>query len=178
MRVRTGPHETRTQTLRLSLPETVLPSDANEPADIARPGRTAAFVAVVNEHWAAVYRLLYSMTGNTHDTEDLTQEAFLRAMRRFDSFEPGTNVRAWLLRIAANAFFDCRRKRQRAHVQTLAHDPPAEPQPPDAGLLFAEQHELLRAGLEELTDLTRMVFHLRATEGLSFREIARLAGTT
>ena len=67
-----------------------------------------SFTDVVNEHWNRVYRLLHCLTGNTHDTEDLTQETFLRALKRLDSFRPGTAMRAWLLRIATNAFFDAR----------------------------------------------------------------------
>ena len=50
--------------------------------------------------------------------------------------------------------------------------------PRDQRLEVAEQCDLLRAALAELTDLTRLVFHLRAAEELSFREIAELAGTT
>ena len=46
------------------------------------------------------------------------------------------------------------------------------------GYYTAEQAALVRAALEELSDLTRMVFHLRVQEDLSFKEIAELAGTT
>jgi RNA polymerase sigma-70 factor (ECF subfamily) len=137
-----------------------------------------AFTAVVNEHWTAVYRLLYSMTGNTHDTEDLTQETFLRAWKRLDSFQPETRMRAWLLRIASNAFFDLRRKRQRLACRSIDCDISARFQPPEHRLEVVEQSDLLKAALDELSETTRLVFHLRAVEDLSFREIADLAGTT
>ena len=74
------------------------------------------FAQVVEAHWPAVYRLLYSLCGNAHDSEDLAQETFLRAMRRWDSFRSGTNLRAWLLRIATNAYFDLRRKKKDSQV--------------------------------------------------------------
>jgi RNA polymerase sigma-70 factor (ECF subfamily) len=144
-----------------------LPADAHAP-----------FTAIVHEHWTAVYRLLYSLTGNIHDTEDLTQETFLRALRRLDSFQPGTRLRSWLLRIAANAFFDVRRKRQRLVIRSLEQEYPATLPAPEKRLEIAEQHELLKRALEELSELTRLVFHLRAVEDLPFREIAALAGTT
>lgn len=137
-----------------------------------------SFTDVVTVHWTAVYRFLHSMTGHTHDTEDLTQETFLRALNRFASFQEGTNLRAWLLRIAANAYFDVRRKRRRAPAQPLEHDPPGKAPVPGHTLEVAEQAALVRTALEELSDLTRMVFHLRVQEELSFREIAELAGTT
>ncbi len=136
------------------------------------------FAAVVNEHWTAVYRLLRSLTGDTHRTEDLTQETFLRALSRFDSFRPGTRLRAWLLRIAANAFFDEQRKRKRLRIGPIDREPVDPEARPGEALETAEEAALLRAALEELSELTRLVFHLRAQEDLSFREIAEVAGTT
>jgi RNA polymerase sigma-70 factor (ECF subfamily) len=133
---------------------------------------------VVDAHWSAVYRLLYCMTGNTHDTEDLTQETFLRALDRLESFKPGTRMRAWLLRIATNALSDVRRKRQRANWRALPDEVPGPQSRPEQSLEAAEQNELLRVALEELSDTTRLVFHLRTQEELSFRDIGELAGTS
>jgi RNA polymerase sigma-70 factor (ECF subfamily) len=133
---------------------------------------------MVGEHWDAVYRLLYVLSGNVHDTEDLTQETFLRAMDKLDSFQPGTNLRSWLLRIGSNAFYDQQRKRKRARVKPLEHELPTTDAAPDYGLETAQQAALVRAAMEGLSELTRMVFHLRVTEDLSFREIAEVAGTT
>jgi RNA polymerase sigma-70 factor (ECF subfamily) len=144
------------------------------------PGRGAAaadFTAVVHEHWNAVFRLIHTLGRDAHEAEDLTQETFLRALDRIAGFTPGTNMRAWLLRIATNAFFDERRKRKRARRQPLA-DLPADGQGPGHALETAEQAALARAAMAELTELTRLVFHLRVQEDLSFREIAELAGTT
>ena len=61
---------------------------------------------------------------------------------------------------------------------SLGHEPAAQSPPPEHRLEVAEQGEILRAAMRELTELTRMVFHLRATEDLSFREIGELVGTT
>jgi RNA polymerase sigma-70 factor (ECF subfamily) len=150
--------------------ETVLaPNDPGPP-----PPRPDSFAAVVNEHWTAVYRLLYSMTGNTHDTEDLTQETFLRALNRLETFRPGTRMRAWLLRIASNAFFDVQRLRGRARVKPLEQDVPAGGRGPEAALESAEQNALLQAALAGLSNTDRMVFHLRVQEDLSHREIAEI----
>jgi RNA polymerase sigma-70 factor (ECF subfamily) len=134
------------------------------------------FAAVVEAHWTTVYRLMFSMTGNAHDCEDLTQETFLRALRRWDSFKQGTNLRKWLLRIAANAFFDVKRKQQRLKITPLQIEVSCKAAPAELTLELQEQESLARSALEKLTDLTRLVFNLRVTEDLAFREIAELAG--
>jgi len=140
--------------------------------------RPAAFAAVVADHWTAVYRLLHSLAGDPHAADDLTQETFLRALQRYGDLRPESNVRAWLLRIGTNAYFDAARKRKRARTGPLDRDLPAAGPAPGHALETAERAEQARAALAELTDLTRLVFHLRAQEELPFREIAAIAGTT
>ena len=136
------------------------------------------FAAVVEAHWTAVYTLIYSLAGNRHDSEDLTQETFLRALNRWDSFKAGTNLRAWLLRIATNAFLDMKRKAQIRKMYPLPDELPGSTTPADSPLELAEQGELIRIAMQELTELTRLVFHLRVTEDLSFKDIADIAGTS
>jgi RNA polymerase sigma-70 factor, ECF subfamily len=155
--------------LPVSLAGTETP-DLPEPSD--------SFKAVVEVHWTAVYRLLYSMTGNPHDTEDLAQETFLRALRRWDTFKRGTNLRAWLLRIASNAYFDVRRKRQTLKINPLPEDIESEESAAESALEMKEQADLVRIAMLDLTELTRLVFHLRVTEELSFKEIAKMADIT
>jgi len=150
-------------------------TDLNVQVSAAPPD---GFAAAVDVHWSAVFRLLFCMTGNTHDAEELAQETFLRAWRRFDSFRPGTQLRAWLLRIATNACLDVQRQRKRARQTPLPDDLPDAQNGPGHRLETAEQAALLRAAMNGLSETTRTVFHLRATESLSFREIAEMLGTT
>ena len=144
----------------------------------AREPTREAFAAAVDEYWFTVYRFLYCSTGHAQDAEDLAQETFLRAWNRLDTFEPGTAMRVWLLRIAANAAIDVRRRRRKLGFGPLEHDPPGRGPSRDTPLEIAEQAGLLRVAMEQLSEMTRMVFHLRAQEDLSFREIAELVGTT
>jgi RNA polymerase sigma-70 factor (ECF subfamily) len=118
------------------------------------------------------------MTGHVQDTEDLVQETFLRALKRWESYTPGTNLRAWLLRIACNAFVDGRRKKNRRRHEPLTVEPGDREPGVEQGFETAEQAALARAALDGLTDLTRAVFHLRVQEDLSFRDIAEVLGTT
>jgi RNA polymerase sigma factor (sigma-70 family) len=149
---------------------------ARDDATPGQPAEPISFTEVVNEHWSSVYRLLYCMTGSIHDTEDLTQETFLRALKRIETFQAGTRMRAWLLRIAANAFFDAQRSRRRGKTQPLPEDLAGTERPPGQALETAEQSELLQAALVQLSNTDRMVFHLRVQEELSHREIAETLG--
>ena len=60
-----------------------------------------------------VYRVARHLVGSREEAEDLMQETYARAFRSWRSFQPGTNLRAWLLRILTNLNIDRGRKRQR-----------------------------------------------------------------
>ena len=61
-----------------------------------------------------VYRVARHLVGSREEAEDLMQEAYARAFRSWRSFQPGTNLRAWLLRILTNLNIDRGRRLQRA----------------------------------------------------------------
>lgn len=131
--------------------------------------------ALVAEHWAAVYRLTYHLCGNVHDAQDLAQETFLKAISARESFTAGTNLKAWLLRIASNAFLDLRRRRQTARARPLDVEPAVHiADDAESGETMA----LLMNAVGELDDTQRAVFLLRTQEDLSFREIAEMLSTT
>src|SRR5919109_4652410 len=60
-----------------------------------------------------VYRVARHLVGSREEAEDLMQEAYARAFRSWRQFQPGTNLRAWLLRILTNLNIDRGRRRQR-----------------------------------------------------------------
>ena len=60
-----------------------------------------------------VYRVARHLVGSREEAEDLVQEAYARAFRSWRSFQPGTNLRAWLLRILTNLNIDRGRRQQR-----------------------------------------------------------------
>ena len=142
--------------------------------------------AWVSQYWDVVYQLLSRLTGNRHDAEDLSQETFLKAMERHDSFQQGTNLRAWLLRIATNAFLDRQRRRKVLRMTAMPEDDvaPAPPKSdtvataPGRGLEVRETHQAVLAAIATLPDTPRVVFLLRIEQDMSFREIAELIGTS
>src|SRR5256885_16389991 len=65
-----------------------------------------------------VYRVARRMVGSREEAEDLVQQAYERAFRSWRQFTPGTNLRAWLLRILTNLNIDRGRRQQRAPQTT------------------------------------------------------------
>src|SRR5438309_10160212 len=68
-----------------------------------------------------VYRVARHLVGSREEAEDLMQETYARAFRSWRSFTPGTNLRAWLLRILTNLNID-RGRRQQRPPQTTSID--------------------------------------------------------
>ena len=67
-----------------------------------------------------VYRVARGLAGSREEADDRVQETYVRAFRAWDSFTPGTNLRAWLLRILTNLNIDRgRRKQRRPDTQPL-----------------------------------------------------------
>src|SRR5256884_8452289 len=67
-----------------------------------------------------VYRVARRLVGSREEAEELMQETYARAFRSWQSYTPGTNLRAWLLRILTNLNIDRGRREQRApEVQPL-----------------------------------------------------------
>ena len=71
------------------------------------------FEAQVRRHMDVLYYAALDLSGNSSDAEDLVQEAALKGLRRFDSFQAGTDFKAWMMRIVANTYIDLYRRRRR-----------------------------------------------------------------
>ena len=86
--------------------------DARRLADDAR-GRVR-FEEEALELADQVYRVARRLVSTREEAEDLVQETYARAFRNWRSFQPGTNLRAWLFRILTNLNIDRGRREQRA----------------------------------------------------------------
>ena len=143
------------------------------------PPDTSQWVAL---HWDSIYKLLYRLSGGSrHETEDLTQETFLRAIERRESFAAGTNLRAWLSRIATNAFLDRQRRKKVMKITSLPEELPQADQSvaaPGKALEAGELHASVAIAIAALPETPRAVFLLRSQQEMSFREIAETLGTT
>jgi RNA polymerase sigma-70 factor (ECF subfamily) len=148
----------------------------------AQMGDVAAFGELVRHHQSAVFNVAYRMTGNRRDAEDLAQEAFLRAFRAFDRFDPDRPLRPWLKRIAANL---CLNWLQSSRIQTTSveADMPAvmdsfaqSGPPPEQSAINRETAVHIRAAILQLSPHYRAVIELRHFQDLSYDEMAQTLG--
>ena len=115
-----------------------------------------------------------SLTGNVDRADDLVQETILRALKNIDSFEPGTNMSAWLFTILRNLFRSEYRKRKReVEDATGMYADSLKSQPEQATRLEFEE---LRAALDKLPDDQREAVILVGASGFSYEEAAAICG--
>jgi RNA polymerase sigma-70 factor (ECF subfamily) len=143
------------------------------------------FEEYMRRHYRHAYHLAFRMAGNEADAEDLTQEAFLRAYRFFDRYDPRLPFTSWLYRIMTNVYIDEVRKRGKAKVYSL--DEPIrsdssestvawEISDPNADPEMQVMEQILEVDLQEslqrLSPEFRWSVILADVEGLSYEEIA------
>ena len=113
---------------------------------------------------------------NPADSEDVVQDAILRAYRFFHQFHGG-DPRAWLLQIVRNACYSWLEKNRPAELMTeFNEEVHLQPSPNPETLAFqADDRERLKRALESLPPRAREVLVLRELEGCSYKEIAEIA---
>jgi len=144
---------------------------------------TSKFESAVLEHLDAAHNLTRWLMRNDHDAQDVVQDSCMKALRAFDSFRGG-DFRAWFLTIVRNNCFTLLRRNKMspgdAADQSLdvgaeiAAD--TEVYDPQAIALRAADVELVRRAIDALPDGLRETLVLREMEGLSYKEIGKIAG--
>ena len=158
---------------------------ASGEADIirkAQAGDRDAFNLLVLAHHDRAYTLAYHIMGDPDSAADSTQEAFLSAFRRIQTYRGGS-FRAWILRIVANACYDELRRRKRRPAQPL-EDPASGdelpiPDPSPSPEQAAQQDEMNRAIEQCIGALgagQRAVLVLSDVQGFTYEEIAGALG--
>ena len=133
----------------------------------------------------ALYNLARWLTANPTEAEDLVQETFLKALRGFGGFEPGTNFRAWIFRILRNTFLTSRTglaaKRTVALEDELngpegsgGYHPEAtiDRETPEMNLMRLADEHALHAAMEKLPPILLETLLLCDVEEMKYREVA------
>jgi RNA polymerase sigma-70 factor (ECF subfamily) len=142
--------------------------------DRARGGDREAEYALYRQHVSRIHRLIFRLCGDEDLTNDLTQDAFVRAFDQLEQFRGDAAFGTWLHRIAVNLTLNARRSARR-RARWL--------QPLDGVELAAgpaaTDHELaacLTNAMGQLTDGQRVVFVMHALEGYTHVEIGAILG--
>ena len=134
----------------------------------------AAFNQLLTRHLPAVHRYLTRMTGCTSDSDELSQETFLRVWENAERYR-SRQVRftTWLHRIAHNLFIDAVRRGQPgpSEESLLAEDPGPGP---ERRAELAQQHRILQQALMRLPEAQRSALLLCQVQGFSNREAAAI----
>jgi RNA polymerase sigma-70 factor (ECF subfamily) len=149
-------------------------------------GDRDAFRVLVDRHSRSIFRVIYRMTGNQQDTEEIVQETFLRAYKSLARFELRANFSTWLYRIAVNRtldFLNARKTQMTKDTYQIVDNPgaddsaqiqlPATGPGPDRLLLSAEMKGKIAGALGLLTPAERVAFTMRHMEGRSIEEISQ-----
>lgn len=138
----------------------------------------------IDQYGKATYNFAYRLTRNEADARDLTQEAFLRVFRAWQSFKPGTSFLSWIYRIVTNLHRDELRRRGGRYHEEIPED--NEPQQLGGGRPLAVEpiEEYIEGYLSEpvskalagLSPEQREIVLLADVEGCSYQEIGQIVG--
>mgnify|MGYP003326686366 CR=1 FL=1 len=152
----------------------------------ADSGARASFEAEALEHIDSLYRTALRLTRDPADADDLVQDTYLKAFRAADTFERGTNLRAWLFRILTNTYINAyRAKQRRVHEDDLGDiddlylyrriaDVDMASRSAEDTLFELFTDDEVKAALEDLPESFRLPVLLADVEEFSYKEIAEM----
>lgn len=143
-------------------------------------GSAEAREILLRRHLDDVYAVTYRILGDADAAADAAQEAFINALRGLERFRGEASFRTWLLRIAANAAKSTGRKRHRRREVALeaVAEPVGQEQDIAERTVITVEAERARAVLATLPTKQRMAVTLRVDQGLDYREIGRIIGSS
>ncbi|HTR98879.1 MAG TPA: sigma-70 family RNA polymerase sigma factor [Bacteroidota bacterium] len=141
-----------------------------------------AFEQEALPHTDLLYNYALRMTNNPADADDLVQETYLKAYRFWDSYEQGTNIRAWLFRILKNSYIN-RYRREVREPDTVEYDDvksmyaargdaPGEGNDVQESMFGHLLDDEITGAIASLPDEFRTVVILCDIEGLTYEEVA------
>ena len=153
--------------------------------DLARSGQAEAFMELVRRHRERIFAMIYGMTRDRSDAEDLTQETFMTAYRALPRFRRKSSFYTWVYRIAVNISLNFLKKRSREKDRAVFDEnhAPADPATsvrcsPEETSVQSELEAKLADAVEALPPLFKAAFILVVNQGLNHAEAARSLGCT
>jgi RNA polymerase sigma-70 factor (ECF subfamily) len=132
------------------------------------------FVRLVLVHERQMYCRALSFCRSADEARDLVQDTLVRALKRFAQLRPNSNIRGWLMTIMVNLYRDALKRQRRAREVTLEEWHDVADEPPQARP--AIEREQVDAAMAKLTPEQRELIHMKAVEGLRYRDIGERLG--
>lgn len=151
--------------------------DRDPPLALLIRGDNQAFAHLVGRYKGPLYHWLCKLMRDAHAAEDLVQDTFVRAYQALGRLRPDTHLRAWLFRIAHNAYANWVRSRQ-GRNEVLPEAVADRGFGPELQAQGSESQARLEAALLKLPEEWRCALLLRTQEDMSFRELAQCLGAT
>jgi RNA polymerase sigma-70 factor (ECF subfamily) len=154
---------------------------------LCKAGDNQAFDELVTLYRGKVYAMILNMIHNDADAWDLSQDVFVKAWKALPRFESRSAFYTWLYRITHNVTYDWIRKRKRVVFGEFEDSLIEEAEPgaltapkpqdlPDAAMERSELRGRIARAIESLSDDHREVILRKEIDGLSYQEIAEIAG--
>ncbi len=142
-------------------------------------GDQQAFGELVQRYQTSVFNVCYRMMGERREAEDMTQETFIRAFDRLETYDPDRPFGPWIRRVAANY---CLNNIKRGKLTLLPLEEELEgstkkvEERPELAALQTEREEAIRDAILSLPVAYRVVIELRHFFDMSYKEIAEAVG--
>ena len=143
-------------------------------------GDRRAFSELVRRYQTTVYRSCYRILGNVEDAKDASQETFIRAYTKLDTFQGRSTFKTWLVRVAVNVGLNKLTSMQKhSHLDIdFVTQPVASTEAPEAELIRAEAASQVHKALQLVRPDHRAAIVLRELEGLTYQETAEALGVS
>ncbi len=147
---------------------------------LALGGDRKAFHSILDAHIDRLYSIAYRVTQDQGLAEDAVQDSFLKLLQNQPKLKDDTHLRAWLSKVLTHASIDLLRVRKKTVTVDVSDSP--EPQNtfkgPEEVTMQKEEQVLLNQALAQLSPETRAAVLLHVVEGIKFREIAKIVGSS
>lgn len=158
--------------------------EASALVERAKSGDPRAFEELVRRYRPRIFALALHLTGRRSDADDITQDAFLRAYAKIQSFQGRSEFFTWLYRIALHRALNIKRNRGRRKTVDI-EDPRIEiavkvdaQGDPRRALELQDTYAHLLAAFDSLSPLLRTTVVLTVLQGLSYKEAAVVLDST
>ena len=127
----------------------------------AQTGDEGAFTDLMREYYPFVYAIVIRIVNNSHDAEEVVQDAFFNAYRGLTQLEDATKFKSWLAEIAQNCARNWLRKQRddTVSIDEVSEEILQTQDSPDERLTRLEQRELIRRTMDTLPQKDREIAH-------------------